>query len=310
MATTYDFVAANKRRSAMLIVAFVAVIIVVGWAFSQLLDLGTPGLVIAVVFAVGWSLIGYYNGDKIALATSGAKGPIKKEDNAYVYTMVENLSIASGLPMPKVYLMNDPQINAFATGRDPQHASLAITTGAIDQLENEELEGVLAHELSHIKNFDVRYMTLVAIMVGILTLLSNYFWRASFMGGRRRNNNEGGGQAQAIFMIIGLVLIIIAPILGQLIQLAVSRKREFLADASGALLTRYPEGLAKALEKIGASTSSPLDHANQATAHLYISNPFGPQAKGMSRLFTTHPPIAERVAALRAMDHDTNKLSS
>jgi len=309
MATTYDFVAANKRRSALLIVAFVAVIIVVGWAFTQLLELGTSGLVIAIVFAIGWSLIGYYSGDKIALATSGAKGPIKKEENAYVYSMIENLSIAAGLPMPKVYLMNDPQINAFATGRDPQHASIAITTGAINALENEELEGVLAHELSHIKNFDIRYMMLVAIMVGILTLLSNYFWRASFMGGRRRDSN-GGGQAQGIFMIIGLVLIIIAPILGQLIQLAVSRKREFLADASGALLTRYPEGLAKALEKIGTSTSAPLDHANQATAHLYISNPFGPQVKGMSKLFSTHPPIAERVAALRAMDHDSNTLSS
>lgn len=303
MATTYDFVAANKRRSALLIVVFVGVIVVVGWAFTQLLELGTPGLVIAVFFAVGWSLIGYYSGDKIALTTAGAQGPIKKEDNAYVYTMIENLCIAAGLPMPKVYLMSDPQINAFATGRGPNHASIAITTGAIEQLENEELEGVLAHELSHIKNFDVRYMTLVAILVGILTLLSNYFWRASFMGGRRRGNNDNGGQAQAGFMIIGIILIVIAPILGQLIQLAVSRKREFLADASGVLLTRYPEGLARALEKIGASTVSPLDHANQATAHLFISNPFGPQAKGMSKLFTTHPPIAERVAALRAMDH-------
>ena len=304
MATTYDFVAANKRRSALLIVVFVVVIVLVGWVFTRLLNYGTPGLVIAVVFAIGSSLIGYYGGDKIALATAGATGPIKQEDNAYLYTMIENLCIADGLPMPKVYIMDDPQINAFATGRGPNNASIAVTTGAIEKLANEELEGVLAHELSHIKNFDVRYMTMVAILVGILTLLSNYFWRASFMGGRRRSDNDSGGQLQIVFMVIGLVLLVIAPILGQLIQLAVSRKREFLADASGALLTRYPEGLARALEKIGATTVAPLDHANQATAHLYISNPFGPQAKGMSKLFSTHPAIAERVAALRAMDHN------
>lgn len=299
--TTYDFVAANKRRSALLIVVFVVVIIAVGWVFMKLLNYGPVGLVVAGLVATGVSLIGYFGGDKIALATAGAQGPITKDQNSYLYTMVENLCIADGIPMPKIYLMDDPQINAFATGRGPNHASIAVTTGAINQLENEELEGVLAHELSHVKNLDVRYMTLVAILVGILTLLSNYFWRASFMGGRRRNSDHGGGQLQAVLLIIGLVLLIIAPILGQLIQLAVSRKREFLADASGALLTRYPEGLARALEKIDAATVAPLDHANQATAHLYISNPFGPKARGMSKLFSTHPPIVERVAALRSM---------
>lgn len=297
MATTYDFVAANKRRSALLIVVFVVVIIAVGWVFMQLLDYGPAGLVIAVLVATIMSLVGFYSGDKIALATAGAKGPITKEQNSYVFNIVENLCIASGMTMPKIYLMGDPQINAFATGRDPQHASIAITTGAIEQLENEELEGVLAHELSHVKNYDVRYMTLVAVLVGILTLLSNYFWRASYFGGRRRSNNGGSG----ILLIVGLLLLIIAPILGQLIQLAVSRKREFLADASGVLITRYPEGLAKALEKIDATTSTPLDHANRATAHLYISNPFGSHTRGMNRFFSTHPPITERVAALRAM---------
>lgn len=305
MATTYDYVAANKRRSVLLIVVFVAVIVLVGWVFMKLLDYGPVGLIVASMIAVFMTLIGYYNGDKIALSTAGAQGPITKEVNSYVYNLVENLSIAAGLPMPKLYLIPDQHINAFATGRDPKHASIAVTTGALEQLENEELEGVLAHELSHIKNFDVRYMMLVAILVGILTLLSNYFWRASFFGGRRRDN-EGGGQLQAMFMIVGLVLLIIAPILGQLIQLAVSRKREFLADASGALLTRYPEGLASALEKIQASTNSPLDHANHATAHLYISNPFGPRSGGMSKLFSTHPSIEERVRALRAMANVPN----
>lgn len=305
MATAYDFASSNKRRSALLIAVFVVVVLAVGWAFMKLLGYGPIGLVIAVLVAIGMSLVGYYSGDRIALSTAGAQGPITKSDNAYLYNMVENLCIASGLPMPKVYLIPDRQINAFATGRNYQHASIAVTTGAIEQLQNEQLEGVLAHELSHIKNLDVRYMTLVAILVGILTLLSNYFWRASFYGGRRRNSDNGGGQIQLVLMIVGLVLIIIAPILGQLIQLAVSRKREFLADASGALLTRYPEGLAQALEKIDTTTTSPLDHANHATAHLYFSNPFGPSAKGLSRLFSTHPPIAERVAALRQMDHAT-----
>lgn len=301
MATTYDFVAANKRRSAVLIAVFIVVIGLVGYAFMKLLETGPAGLVIAIMIAVIMSLVGYYNGDKIALATAGAQGPLKPGENDYLYRLVENLCIANGQPMPAIYVINDPQINAFATGRDPQRASIAVTTGAMERLENEELEGVLAHELSHVKNYDVRYMTLVAILVGILTLLSQYFWRASFWGGRRRSNDSGGGQLQAILMIVGLVLLILAPIIGQLIQLAVSRKREFLADASGALLTRYPEGLARALEKIDASTTAPLHSANNATAHLYISNPFGPRAGGVSKLFSTHPPIAERVAALRAM---------
>lgn len=305
MATTYDFVAANKRRSIILMVVFVLIIALVGWVFMQLLDYGPAGLVVAMLFATLMSFVGYYNGAAIALATSGAHGPITKDDNPYLYRLVENLCIAAGLPMPKVYLITDPQVNAFATGRDPQHAALAVTTGAVEHLENEELEGVLAHELSHIKNYDVRYMTLVAILVGILTLLSHYFWRAGMFGGRRRSGGSGGGQAQGILLLIGLVLLIIAPILAQLMQLAVSRKREFLADASGALLTRYPEGLARALEKIDRSTQAPLAHANEATAHLYISNPFGPHARGLGKLFSTHPPIADRVQALRSMDHAT-----
>ncbi len=301
MATTYDFVAANKRRSIILIVAFIGVVGLVGWALTTLLDRGPGGVIAAVVFATGFSLIGYFNGDRIALATAGAKGPITKNDQAYVYRMVENLCITSGMPMPKVFLIAAPQINAFATGRDPQHASIAITTGAVEQLENEELEGVIAHELSHIKNYDVRFMTLVTILVGILALLSDYFWRAQFFGRNRNNSNDrGGNQAQLVFMIIGLVLLIFAPLIGQLIQFAVSRKREFLADASGALLTRYPEGLARALEKIDAANTSPMAGANKASAHLYLSNPFGRKG-GMSKIFSTHPPVAERITALRAM---------
>lgn len=301
MATAYNYIAANKRRSILLIGGFIAVLGLMGWAYGLLSETGPVGIFFAVAIAIGMSLVGYYSGDKIALATAGAKGPLKPGDNDYLYRLVENLCITTGLPMPKIFIIPAPQINAFATGRDPQHASIAVTTGAMEKLENEELEGVLAHELSHIKNYDVRFMTLVTILVGVIALLSDFFWRGQLLGGRRDSNTDrGGGQAQAILLIIGLVLLIFAPIIGRLIQFAVSRKREFLADASGALLTRYPEGLARALEKIEGANSAAMPGAHTATAHLYISNPFGRKG-GISKLFSTHPPVAERVAALRAM---------
>lgn len=284
----------------MLMGGFIVIIILLGWAFSQMMDSGPVGIFFAIGIAAFMSLLGYFQGDRIALATAGAKGPITKDDQAYVYRMVENLCITSGLPLPKIYLIPANQINAFATGRDPQHASIAITTGAIEQLENEELEGVIAHELSHVKNYDVRFMTLVTILVGVIALLSDMFWRAQWFGGHRRSNDREGGQLQLILMVFGLVLLILGPIIGQLIQFAVSRKREFLADASGVLLTRYPEGLARALEKIEATNTAAMPGVNSATAHLYISTPFGRKG-GLSKFFNTHPPIAERVAALRAM---------
>lgn len=299
MATAYDFVATNKRRSIILIGGFIVIVGLIGWALSYALDSGPSAIIFAVVIAVVMSMVGYYSGDKIALATSGAKGPIAKNDNEYLYRLVENLCISTGMPMPKIYIIPAPQINAFATGRDPQHASIAVTTGAIERLENEELEGVLAHELSHVKNYDVRFMTLVTILVGVVALLSDFFWRAQFLGGRRDNDSRSG-QFQGILMIVGLVLLIFAPVIGRIIQFAVSRKREFLADASGVLMTRYPDGLAKALAKIEASNAAPMAGAHTATAHLFISNPFGRKG-GISKLFSTHPPIAERIAALRTM---------
>lgn len=300
MATTYTHIARNKRRSWTLIIIFIVLIGVLGWVFGQLTEFGYGGVIIAVLIAVGMSLFGYFSGDSVALWTAGAK-PITKEDNAYLYRMVENLSITAGIPIPKIYLIQDNAINAFATGRDPEHASVAVTAGAIQQLENEELEGVLAHELSHIKNYDIRLMTLVVILIGIVALLSNWFFRISFFGGGRRGGSREGGQLQLVIMVVGLLLLIFAPLIGQLIKLAISRKREFLADASGALLTRYPEGLARALEKI-ETHSQPLSKANNATAHLYINNPFGAKSThGLARLFSTHPPIGERVSALRSM---------
>lgn len=296
----YKQIESNKRKSILLIAIFIVFIVFLGWIFNQITGDGYGALVAALAFSLFMAATSYYGGDKVALWTAGAKGPITKEDNPYVYRLVENLCIAAGLPMPKIYIIPDPAPNAFATGRDPKHASIALTTGIVEKLENEELEGVIAHELSHIKNYDIRLMMIVIVLVGIVALLSDWLLRFRFFGGRQ-NDHDGGWRLGAILYLVGLVLAILSPLMAKLIQLAVSRKREFLADADGALLTRYPEGLARALEKISAY-KQPLLHANDATAHLYISNPFGEKtAKFFHKLFSTHPPIEERIKALREM---------
>ena len=294
--TAYKQIASNKRRTVILIVIFIIFILALGFVFSYLFDYGYGGLAIAGFIAIGMALISYYSGDKVALMTAGAKGPISKEQNKYVYNLVENLAITAGIPMPKIYIIQDDSPNAFATGRDPKHASIAITTGAINILKNEELEGVIAHEMSHIKNYDVRLMMVIIICVGIVALLSDFFLRWSFFGGRSKSSGQGG----MIMIFIGLGLMILSPIIAQLIKLSVSRKREYMADASAVLLTRYPEGLAKALEKISAN-GKPLKRANNATAHLFISEPFGKKKHMFKKMFSTHPPIEERVKALRSM---------
>jgi heat shock protein HtpX len=216
--------------------------------------------------------------------------------------VTENLAITAGLPMPKLFVINDPAPNAFATGRDEKHAVVAVTTGLLSMMDRTELEGVIAHELSHIKNRDMLVMTITVVLLGFITLLADLFLRMSFYGGSNRNNNNGGGNIGAILIVAGFVLAILSPIVAQLIQLAISRKREFLADASGALLTRYPEGLASALEKIGGY-AAPMRNANHATAHLFIGNPFGAHHAGkfLNKLFMTHPPVEERVSILRQM---------
>ena len=294
----YKQIDSNKRKTILLIAIFIIFIAGLGWLFGELTELGYWGLAVAIVISVLMSLFSYYKGDKVALWTAGAK-PIQKQDNPYVYRMVENLCITAGLQTPKVYIINDSAPNAFATGRDPKHASVALTTGIIDTLENEELEGVIAHELSHIKNYDIRIMTIVIILVGIIALLANWLLRARLFGFGKRDD-RGGGQLGAILMIAGLILAILSPFIAQLIQLAVSRKREFLADADGALLTRYPEGLAGALEKI-SHYKQPLRRASDATAHLYIINPFAGTKKFAAKLFSTHPPVEKRIKALRGM---------
>ncbi len=300
----YSQITANKRKTNLLIIIFTGLVVLVGWVFKQAYpEYGYIPLIIALAVSLLMSLLSYYHGDRVALISSGAKGPISKKDNPYVYRLVENLCIADGLPIPKIYIIQDKAMNAFATGRDPQHASIALTTGIIEKLENEELEGVIGHELSHIKNYDIRLMMVVVVLVGIISLLADWMIRIQFYGGgrRRSNNDSDNGQLGIILLLIGLILAILSPLIAQMIKLAISRKREFLADASSALLTRYPEGLASALEKIDVEGKA-LKHANNATAHLYIANPFGAKAKkGFKKLFSTHPPIEERIKALREM---------
>lgn len=299
MSPIYDQIASNRRRTVVLIILFTLAVTFLGWALGQYTNTGEWATLAAVVFSILMSVFSFYAGDKVALLTAGAKGPLEKTQAPDLYRMVENLSIASGLPTPKIYLMEDEAINAFATGRDPNHASIAVTTGAVQKLQKTELEGVIAHELSHVKNFDTRYLLLVAVLVGALVLMASWFRRAVFFGGGRKNNdrNEGGN----ILLIVGIVFAILAPIFAQLIKLAISRQREYLADASGALLTRYPDGLASALAKIENDTH-PLDHANEATAHLYFASPFGSKVGSrVSNLFSTHPPIEDRIKRLKEM---------
>ena len=294
----YNQIDANKRRTVILMFIFMAFVLAIGYFFSQYSSYGYGALILAGAIALIMALVSYYSGDKVALATSGAK-IITERDNPYAYHLVENLCITAGLPLPKIYIIDDPAPNAFATGRDPKHASIALTTGIISTLTNEELEGVIAHELSHIKNYDIRLMTVVIVLVGTIALLSDIFTRLSIFGGRGRDNDNKGSLGTILF-IVGLVLTILSPLIAKLIQLAVSRKREYLADASGALLTRYPAGLASALEKI-AKNQQPLAHANHATAHLYIASPFARTKSSMKNLFSTHPPIADRIKKLREM---------
>ena len=293
----YAEIDANKRKTVLLIFLFSLIIIAIGWAFGYQTGATESGIILAAVIASGMSLIGYFHGDKVALAAAGAK-KIVKHDAPELYRLVENLAITSGLPTPTIYLINDPSPNAFAAGRDPAHASIAVTAGLLTMLEKPELEGVIAHELSHIKNYDIRVMTIVVVLVGIIMLLSDWLMRSTFF---RKNSNRDDNQATAVFLLIGIVLAIISPLLAELINLAVSRSREYLADASGALLTRYPDGLACALQKI-ADYDRPMRQANHATAHMFIANPFDPKVtKKFEHFFSTHPPIEERIAKLNKM---------
>ncbi len=279
---------------------FVAFVVFAAYVMGNGLGYGNSWLFIAVVLSVVSSLASYYWGDKMVLAMSGARPADRKRDFDF-FTVAENLAIAAGIPKPKLYVIDDTAMNAFATGRDPQHAVVCATTGLLTRLERRELEGVIAHELSHIKNFDTRLMAVVAVLAGSIAFLADMFMRSLWWGGGRRSRDDDRGVGQ-ILLLVGIVLAIVSPIIATLIQLAVSRRREYLADASSAYLTRYPEGLARALEKLGADREV-LEAATNATAHLYVTNPFKGKQFGawFAGLFNTHPPIAQRIKILRGM---------
>lgn len=292
MATLYTEQSKNVTKTWLLMSVFFVVVIGFGWFFS--FYYGNPNILyFFVVFSILMNFFSYWFSDKIVLTLAGAK-EAKREEYFDLYTSVENLSITAGLPMPRVYVVQDPAPNAFATGRDKNHAVVCVTTGLLAILEKSELEGVIAHELSHVGNRDMLLSTVVVVLVGFISILADVFRRSLFFGGRR-NNNEGGG---GVLVIIGIILSILAPLISILIQLAISRKREFLADASGALLTRYPEGLANALRKI-SEHSVPMLSQSSAIAHLYIADPKGSRlGKKIGSFFATHPPVEERIKAL------------
>jgi len=301
----YEQISRNKWKSAALVVFFMAFIFVLVWFFEYVTGWGKGGLVLALAIAMGTAAVGYYSSDKIVLGISKAR-PVTKDEFPYLYNVVEGLALAAGLPAPKCYVIDDTAPNAFAAGRKPETAVICVTTGILEKLNRVELEGVIAHEMSHIKNYDVRLQTVVVVMAGVVALLSDWMLRSFIWGGggRRRSRDRGGsGGAEGILVLVGLALAVLSPLIATIIQLSVSRKREFLADASAAMLTRYPAGLASALRKISADTE-PLEAANKATAHLYIVNPLKNLKggnTGMNRLFSTHPPIEERIAALEKM---------
>jgi len=293
----YDAMAQNRRRSAVFVFAMFALLGLLGYAVGEVTELGYSVPAAALIFAAFSSLMSYYYGDRLVLAMSRAR-PAQRPEDAEIINAVEGLCIAAGMPAPKVYVIDDTAPNAFATGRDPAHASMAVTTGLVQKMDRSELEGVIAHELSHIANRDTLYMTLVAILAGAVILLADWSRRWLWWGGGRRRSGRSSGAG--IIALVAILLMILAPIFATLIQLAISRQREFLADAKGAMLTRYPEGLAKALEKIAADPE-PLEVANKATAHMYIYNPLRDHGGWLNSLFSTHPRIEERVARLRSM---------
>lgn len=305
MANIYQHIDQNKRETVFIVAGFIAFISFIGWFVGEYFaeGVGLSFMGIALVFSGISSFVSYYNSDKIVLGISGAK-EVKEMDSGTahdLHNLVENVCIAAGLPKPKIYIIEDTAMNAFATGRDPQHSATCFTTGIISGLEKRELEGVIAHELSHIGNFDIRLMSIVSILVGTITLIADWFTRGRFygLGGGRRD--RGSSEVNGIILLVGLLFIILSPIIATLIKLAVSRNREFLADSTAALITRYPAGLANALRKL-ASDHEILEAANGATAHLYISSPLRSESGGaLASLFNTHPPIAERIKRLDTM---------
>lgn len=299
MTSVYSQISANKQKTYIIMVLFIGFILGLSWLMSETLGFGLQFVGVALIFSGLMTFSSYYFSDRIILTLSGAR-PAERQKDFNLYTVTENLSMAARIPMPKLYVIEDTALNAFATGRDPEHAVVVATSGLIQTLDRSELEGVVAHELAHIKNYDIRVMSIVSILVGLVALLSDWFFRLSFYGRRSSDDNKGTHPA---LILLAFALALLSPLIANLIKLAVSRRREYLADASAAALTKYPEGLARALEKI-SKDREPLEAANKATAHLYIANPLKNTKDGRSLfagLFSTHPPVEERISKLRSL---------
>lgn len=301
----YEQIASNRRRTWLLIAGAVILLGAVGYALGLIWQSGPAGLVIALVVAIALSIGSYAYGDRVVLASTRAR-PVTPDEQPRLHNIVEGLSIAAGIPKPRVYVVPEVAPNAFATGRNPEHASIAVTDGLLKTMSRVELEGVVGHELAHVVDRDILVGTVVATLAGAVILLSEFFTRSWWWGGfrGRRGGDRGGGGAEAIIFAVGIVLLILAPIFAQIIRFSVSRQREYLADAQGALLTRYPPGLASALRKIGAASGIPMHSANNATAHLWLNQPSrveGERMGSLERLFSTHPPIEERIRRLEEM---------
>jgi len=294
MAKLYDAISANKWKSRILIASLFLLVLGMLIAISYMVDLGTAGILIALLVAAAYAVVGYYASDSLVLSISGAK-PVEKTEFPYLCNTIDAVAIGAGVPSPKAYVIYDDAPNAFATGRDPEHSAIAVTTGLLKMMDRSELEGVIGHEMAHIKNFDTRFATITVIMVGMIAIIGSLAWRMMFFGGGRRNNDRGGGAG--ILMILGLVFVILAPIAAQFVRFAISRKREYLADASGVLITRHPDGLISALEKL-KNVNMRVDLASDATAPLYFVNPISNKLSG---LFATHPPLEDRIKELKAM---------
>jgi heat shock protein HtpX len=304
MGTFYDQIGANKRNSILLALAVIALLgvlgLLIGWAVFGDPRAALPSLAVAIGLGLVASLFSYFGGDSLVLSISGAK-EVTAKDAPQLVNVVQEMALAANVPMPRVYLIDDTAPNAFATGRDPQHASVAITTGLLQKLDREELQGVMAHELSHVRNFDIRFSLMVGVLVGSIALLADFFLRFTFWGGGRRSrSSEGGGGIQIVVFVVAIVFAILAPIIARLVQMAVSRQREYLADASGVELTRNPVGLERALAKITLDTE-PLEVANRATQHLYFDNPIKAASANASGLFSTHPAAIDRINRLRQL---------
>jgi heat shock protein HtpX len=299
MRIAFNEVSNNKLKSYFLIIFFIIIIGLIGATIGIIYNNTYFGLIIALLFSIVYSIICYYSGDSMILSMSGATEATKKDYPLLINT-IEGLVISGGLKStPKAYIINDSALNAFATGRDPEHASITVTTGLLNTMNRQELEGVIAHEMSHIKNYDIRFMMLTAILVGIVTLMSDFLLRSFLWGGK--NKETKGGRLGLIMILVGLAFAILAPIFSEMIKLAISRKREYMADAEAVVLTRYPQGLANALKKIQKDPDPLVDTANKATAHLFISKPFRNEGSFLANLFSTHPPIEERIKRLEQM---------